>query len=173
MAEMDDATWGAMHDLLEIGPGDRERPQVTEIYDQLDDVWGPGGWSCRFTIASAQPPAVSCMLELGGASKSGVGSGPTLEDAAVAAFWMALAQAGAGRKPLPPRLPDSGQPAAAPPKSSAQELIDRLIARLREQGKGKEAATLVVRYGGYGNDPETTKKLYGELRALLIEKEPS
>jgi len=46
-----------------------------------------------------------------------------------------------------------------------------LVARLREAGKGREAAALVVKYGGYGADPEATRKLYGELRALLLEKE--
>ncbi len=168
MAVMAETAWDAMHELLEAGA---ERPPLAEVYGWLDEVWGPGGWSCRFQIASAAPAAVSCTLELGGAIRGGVGTGPTLEAAAEAALWMALAQAGAGRFPAIPATPET--PTAASSKPDAQELIDRLIARLREQGKGREAAALVVKYGGYGGDPETTKRLYGELRALLLEKETS
>jgi len=171
MTEVNDAAWDAMHDLLD---GGTKRPPLAEVYDRLDAVWGPGGWSCRFQVAAAGPPAVACTLELGGTARSGVGTGPSLEAAAEAAFWAALAQAGAGRRAAPAQPAPAREAApSAPAKPSAQELIDRLIARLREAGKGKEAAALVVKYGGYGTDPETTKKLYGELRALLLEKEPS
>ena len=171
---MDDATWDAMAALLEVGPLGSEPSAASWLYEQLDTLWGPGGWSCRFQVASVQPPAVSCSLELGGTVKSGVGSGATLEAAAEAALWMAAAQAGVGRPPsAPPGARREAPPKPETAKPSAQELIDRLIARLREAGKGREAAALVVKYGGYGSDPETTKKLYGELRALLLEKEPS
>ncbi|HHO58457.1 MAG TPA: DNA repair protein Rad52 [Oceanithermus profundus] len=171
---MDDATWDAMAALLEVGPLGSEPSAASWLYEQLDALWGPGGWSCRFQVASVQPPAVGCSLELGGAVKSGVGSGATLEAAAEAALWMAAAQAGVGRPPsAPPGARREAPPRPETAKPSAQELIDRLIARLREAGKGREAAALVVKYGGYGSDPETTKKLYGELRALLLEKEPS
>lgn len=174
MAPMDEAGWDAMHALLETGPLGAEPSAAAWLYQQLDAIWGPGGWGCRFQVASAQPPAVSCTLELGGVARSGVGSGETFEDAAEAALWQAAAQAGVGRPPAlhPEAHPEAslGTEAARP---SAQELIDRLIARLREAGKGREAAVLVVKYGGYGRDPETTKRLYGELRALLLEKEPS
>lgn len=52
----------------------------------------------------------------------------------------------------------------------AHEVIERLIERLREEGLGKEAALLVVRYQGYGRTPEESRELYGRLRALLLEK---
>ncbi|WP_456447373.1 Rad52/Rad22 family DNA repair protein [Oceanithermus sp.] len=171
---MDEAGWDAMHALLEAGPLGTEPSAAAWLYEQLDAIWGPGGWSCRFQVASAQPPAVSCTLELGGVARSGVGTGETLEAAAEAALWQAAAQAGVGRPPaaLPEARPEA-PPRTEAAKPSAQELIDRLIARLREAGKGREAAALVVKYGGYGRDPETTKRLYGELRALLLEKEPS
>lgn len=174
MKGMDEANWNAMRVLLETGPLGGEPQAAAWLYEQLDAIWGPGGWACRFQVASARPPAVSCTLELGGVARSGVGTGETLEEAAETALWRAAAQAGLGRppaaEPLPRRTPAASPPAAKP---SAQELIDRLIARLREAGKGREAAALVVKYGGYGGDPETTKKLYGELRALLLEGEPS
>lgn len=52
----------------------------------------------------------------------------------------------------------------------AHEVIERLIERLREEGLGKEAALLVVRYQGYGRTPEESRELYGRLRSLLLEK---
>ncbi|MGK0618410.1 Rad52/Rad22 family DNA repair protein [Meiothermus cerbereus] len=52
-------------------------------------------------------------------------------------------------------------------KPEPQELIDRLIERLKHAGLGKQAALIVMKYGGYGKHPEETRKLYGELRALL------
>ncbi len=58
-------------------------------------------------------------------------------------------------------------PPAAEAKPEPQELIDRLIERLKEAGLGKQAAQIVMRYGGYGKHPDETRKLYGELRALL------
>ncbi len=58
-------------------------------------------------------------------------------------------------------------PAPALAKPEPQELIDRLIERLKEAGLGKQAAQIVMKYGGYGKHPDETRKLYGELRALL------
>ena len=52
-------------------------------------------------------------------------------------------------------------------KPEPQELIDRLVERLREAGLGKQTAQIVMKYGGYGKSPDETRKLYGELRALL------
>lgn len=52
-------------------------------------------------------------------------------------------------------------------KPESQELIDRLIERLKEAGLGKQTAQIVMKYGGYGKHPDETRKLYGELRALL------
>jgi hypothetical protein len=54
--------------------------------------------------------------------------------------------------------------------AGAHEVIERLIERLREEGLGKEAALLVVRYQGYGRTPEESRELYGRLRSLLLEK---
>ncbi len=167
MTPVDADAWKALHEPLD----DRGKgaPTLERLFERLDEVWGPGGWGCRYQIAAVEPAAVVCTLELGGAAKSGVGAGVTLEEAAAQAFRHAAAQAGLGRDLAAITVtPEKPGPAAKP---SAQELIDRLVAKLREAGKGREAAELVVRYGGYGGDPETTKKLYGELRALLLQKE--
>ncbi|RIH92297.1 hypothetical protein Mgrana_01848 [Meiothermus granaticius NBRC 107808] len=54
-----------------------------------------------------------------------------------------------------------------PAKPEPQELIDRLMERLKEAGLGKQAALIVNKYSGYGKTPDETRRLYGELRALL------
>lgn len=148
------------------GLPDEGAPEVQQIYNLLDKAWGIGGWSCSLEIASVRPAAVACTLEIEGVKRSGVGEGENLTQAATAAIWMAAQQAGI-HSPTP--HPGS-ETASRQAKPSAQELIDKLLAKLREAGKGREAAALIVKYGGYGIDPETTRKLYGELRALLIEK---
>lgn len=139
---------------------------LAALYEVFDETWGPDGWSCTFSAVSARPAAVVCQLEFAGVKRSGVGEGASLEEAALRALQMAARQAGLE---LPAETP---QPVAVPEpkKPGAQELIDKLVTRLREAGKGREAAALVVKYGGYGSDPEATRKLYGELRALLVEK---
>lgn len=67
--------------------------------------------------------------------------------------------------------PSPPQPGTHPPspqsKPEPQELIDRLMERLKESGMGKQAAQVITKYGGYGKTPDETRRLYGELRALL------
>jgi hypothetical protein len=79
----------------------------------------------------------------------------------------------------PPSTP--GAPASDPPavaekpvpekpaaeKPTGQQMIDRLVDRLKDEGQGLAAARLLVRYGGYGKDPDTARELYAHLRALL------
>lgn len=59
---------------------------------------------------------------------------------------------------------------AAPPpapKAEGQQIIDRLIERLKAEGQGLAAARILVKHGGYGKDPQAARELYAELRALL------
>lgn len=137
---------------------------ATSLYELFNEAWGPEGWSCTFSAVSTRPAAVVCLLEFAGVKRGGVGEGASLEEAALRALLMAAQLAG-----LEPRESEVGL--AAGPKPSPQELIDKLVSRLRELGKGREAAALIIKYGGYGADPEATRKLYGELRALLVQKE--
>lgn len=58
-----------------------------------------------------------------------------------------------------------GAPATGKP--TGQQMIDRLVDRLKDEGQGLAAARLLVRYGGYGKDPDTARELYAHLRALL------
>jgi len=68
-------------------------------------------------------------------------------------------------RPLPPEAVEGAE--GEPAKPEPQELIDRLMERLKEAGLGKQAALIVNKYSGYGKTPDETRRLYGELRALL------
>jgi hypothetical protein len=62
----------------------------------------------------------------------------------------------------------SGPEETAPVKSAGQLAIDKLVERLEQEGKGKEVAKLVVKYGGYGQNPDAARELYSKLRTLLV-----
>ncbi|TFU16827.1 Rad52/Rad22 family DNA repair protein [Thermus tengchongensis] len=131
---------------------------------------------------------VKCRLTIRGVTKEDVGEGDSLKAAFSDALKRAAVKFGVGRylyrlekqwvdydsekgRFTPPRLPEGeGSPEAPLPeeeKPEAYRLIDQLMERLKEKGLGKEAAKIVTKYGGYGKTPEETKRLYGELRALL------
>jgi hypothetical protein len=61
-------------------------------------------------------------------------------------------------------------PASSDARSEGQQVIERLVDRLRAVGLGREAAALVVEHGGYGRSPEDARELYRKLRELLLEK---
>jgi hypothetical protein len=63
--------------------------------------------------------------------------------------------------------PESVAPAGSEPKAEGQQIIDRLIERLKAEGQGLAAARILVKHGGYGKDPKAARELYAELRALL------
>lgn len=62
---------------------------------------------------------------------------------------------------------DAGAGAA---RSEGQQAIERLVDRLRAEGLGRQAAALVVEYGGYGRSAEAARELYRRLRELLLQK---
>ena len=76
-----------------------------------------------------------------------------------------------------PSLAASPAPAEAAPlvdsanadvgKSEGQKAIDRLIERLKNEGRGLEVTQLVMNYNGYGDSPDASRELYSKLRALL------
>jgi len=137
--------------------------------------------------------AVKCRLRIMDVCKEDVGEGDSFKAAFAEAFLRAAAKFGAGRSLLlepqwvehnpsePSQAKLAGtvnaynQPAVETPaehpepsvRPGLQELIDRLLERLKHAGLGKQAALIVMKYGGYGKHPEETRKLYGELRALL------
>ena len=65
-----------------------------------------------------------------------------------------------------PTEPTQAEP---PAKSAGQQAIDKLVDRLKADGKGLGAAKLLNAYGGYGSDPVAARELYAKLRALLLE----
>ncbi len=85
----------------------------------------------------------------------------------------------AERASAPPRTAPDDADGAAPDvlraaaearglTAEGQRMIDRLLERLKEEGQGLAAARLLVRHGGYGNDPASARELYAALRALLV-----
>jgi hypothetical protein len=94
-------------------------------------------------------------------------SGPAAEAPSGRAFAPAPV-AGDAAPPAPTAAPSASDPPAAPaPKPEGQQIIDKLIERLKAEGQGLAAARIMVRHGGYGKDPQAARELYGELRALL------
>lgn len=61
------------------------------------------------------------------------------------------------------------RPAAA--RADGREVIERLVERLKGAGRGREAAALVVEFGGYGRTADEARELYRRLRELLIAAE--
>ncbi|MDM7324743.1 MAG: Rad52/Rad22 family DNA repair protein [Thermus sp.] len=139
---------------------------------------------------------VKCRLTVLGVTKEDVGEGDSLKAAFSDALKRAAVKFGVGRylyrlekqwvdydpekgRFTPPKLPEpppseealvalpEGQTRIEEEKPEAYRLIDQLLERLKEKGLGKEAAKIVTKYAGYGKTPEETKRLYGELRALL------
>jgi hypothetical protein len=83
-----------------------------------------------------------------------------------------------GVEPVPVAVPSSvgsaleeyepRPPAPAPTKSAGQQAIDKLVDRLKAEGRGLQAAKLLTSYGGYGSDPAAARELYAKLRELLL-----
>jgi len=67
-----------------------------------------------------------------------------------------------------PGAPAAASDVPATAKPEGQQMIDRLIERLKAQGQGLVAARILVRHGGYGKDPQAARELYAELRQLLL-----
>ncbi len=55
-------------------------------------------------------------------------------------------------------------------RPEGQQVIERLVDRLKAEGLGHEAARLVVSFGGFGRTTEEARDLYKRLRELLLEK---
>ena len=67
------------------------------------------------------------------------------------------------------RPPEPAPAEPAPVKSAGQQAIDKLVDRLKAEGKGLGAAKLLNAHGGYGSDPAAARELYAKLRELLLE----
>lgn len=159
---------------------------------RLDEVVGIDGWSYTYTLGER---ALSCALSIRGATKSAVVflefSTPegAADDALIRAaerfgmrpvadmsaqYWVDYnAESGEPLFEPPLPAPTVQRETVSPPsperaKPAGQQAIDRLLDRLKEEGLGLQAAKLIVRFEGYGSNPQAAKELYAELRALLL-----
>lgn len=133
------------------------------LMDRLDEAVGPEGWQDAYELLLAREGfyLFRCRLTVLGVTKEGIGEGGSPKEAALDAFREAAARFGLGRHGALREAPGA--------KPEPHELIDRLVERLRQMGKGREAARIIARHSGYGRTAEETKRLYSELRALLRE----
>jgi hypothetical protein len=158
--------------------------------EQADPGWSVG-WSCDAT----SPYVVHVRLDAGGVSRGGLGSGPTLHDARLAALADAARLYGVGTggeghwveydpedgpntADLDADLGEDGgaapapRPAALPPEpprdpqmDKARRHIEDLIDQLKAAGKSGEATRVLLR--GYGETLEESRAIYKELQAIL------
>lgn len=171
----------------------RVRPQLKykAVLERLDEALGQTGWSNRFFSFGA---AFGCELTVDAVTKAEVVG--TRDADAVECAHDAFVYA-AERLGMVPHIDTSKEywvdydtennmilhepnlistVILTPPvteKPAGQQAIDRLVERLRQEGRGLEAAKLVMNYGGYGEDAEAARELYSKLRALLLEKDGS
>jgi hypothetical protein len=142
-------------------------PHWEALVERLNQVAGPGGWSCG--LRPFETPAgfaVVGRLEVGGVYREAIGEAATLAQAGQVALRQAayLLGLGCGAVGVAPPVV---APAADPPKPDPHQLIDQLIEQLRKQGKGREVAQIVLKYQGYGTTLEESRRIYAELRTLL------
>lgn len=169
------------------------------VVARFDEVCGPEGWSMRYLPFGADGVVCELSIDGVTKAEVVHARSPQDRPEALAGSALSRAAAHFGlRPPADPTAsawvdadPESGEPlhppdlsAAAetpatasapepeplPDKPAGQVAIDRLVERLRDGGLGLEAARLLVEHGGYGEDPETARDLYGRLRALLRDR---
>ena len=179
----------------------RVRPQLSyeAVLERLNEVVKPSGWSNRYVALGDD--ALSCELSVEGVTKTEVAllrdlsSDEVAHDAFVyaaelfgmvppvdteAVYWVdydpeaktILHEPAAEVEAAPPPTPSVITPPSTP-KPAGQQAIDRLVERLKGEGRGLEVAKLINTYGGYGQDKDAARELYSKLRALLQTLEDS
>ena len=185
-----DIEWRVV-ELSKDGKQARLRPQLAyqAVLKRLNDTLGPQGWSNRYFVLiegvfscelTIEQVIKSCWM----ADKKLISNDLLAQDALVyAAEYFGLVS-GVKLKPdywveydpehqtilfepEPTWIQEVTPAKDLPEKPAGQQAIDKLIERLRQEGQGLEAAKLLIRYGGYGQNPEAAKELYGKLRGLL------
>lgn len=192
-----DVEWRVIQ-ILSDGHEAKVRPQLRfeRVRQRLDETLGIAGWSSRYRAvgeAVACELSVANVTKSALAESTYVDKSTAAQDAFVYAAELfglvppvnrfetfqvdydaeaktplfdpeAMTEGGVQRE-----APLSPPPVAeAPAKTAGQQAIDKLVERLEQQGRGKEVARLIVQYGGYGQNPEAARELYGKLRALLV-----
>ena len=172
------------------------RPQLyyQAVVDRLDGI-GLRAWSNRF-IAIADRTIIA-EIEIDKTVKSQILSldNPLLDSTIIAQDAFVQAAEGFGIKTnieakdywvdydpvtktiifepeiaMKPTMPSKAVENIKQDKSETKEVIDRLVERLGSEGLGLEAAKLLTEHGGYGDNSESAKLLYGKLRSLLLAK---
>ncbi|EYB69523.1 hypothetical protein DEIPH_ctg004orf0026 [Deinococcus phoenicis] len=150
------------------------------------------GWSLTWACDSVAPPVVRARLDVLGATREGVGTGHTLQDAKLRALadaarffgvpapearWVeydpedgpntaeldAEAEGVAAPAVRPTPLPP--EPPRDPQMDKARRHIEDLLEQLKAAGKGGEATRVLLR--GYGETVEESRAIYKELQAIL------
>ena len=194
----DAVTWRVLEVAEAETPGGaaraRVRPQLPfeAVLERLNEALQPSGWSNRYVALGDN--ALSCELSVENVTKTEValsngqlGADEVAHDALVYAaelfgmvppvdttkvYWVdydpeaktilhepaAEVEAAAPEVLTPPSTP----------KPAGQQAIDRLVERLKGEGRGLEVAKLINTYGGYGQDKDAARELYSQLRALLM-----
>jgi hypothetical protein len=119
------------------------------------------------TLEPLHPPDLGEITQMvaGNADRGRLEVEPVGEPAEVPALEHVDAPVPTDSAALPSVAPAADAPAAKP---TGQQMIDRLVERLKGEGQGLAAARLLVKYGGYGKDPEAARELYAHLRELLL-----
>ncbi len=180
--------------IIEVSTDNKQarlRPQLNydKVIQRLNEVLGLEGWSNRyFPLAIG---VFSSELTIQGVTKSCwvadrglVNSELLAQDALVyAAEYFGIVSAVKQRpdywveydpeqqtilfEPEPELILAASPTPDIPEKPAGQQAIDKLLERLKQEGQGLEAAKLLIRFGGYGQNPEAARELYSKLRDLL------
>ena len=177
----------------------RVRPQLsyTTVLERLNEVVQPSGWSNRYVALGND--ALSCELSIESVTKTEVAlpneklsADEVAHDAFVYAaelfgmvppmdaetvYWVDYDPEAKTilHEPAAEVVPEAAEVLTPPstPKPAGQQAIDRLVERLKGEGRGLEVAKLINTYGGYGQDKDAARELYSQLRALLLTEEPT
>ncbi|ABF44491.1 DNA single-strand annealing protein, containing HHH motif, Rad42/Rad22/RecT/erf family [Deinococcus geothermalis DSM 11300] len=150
-------------------------------------------WSLTWACESVSPPVVRARLSLLGATREGLASGHTLQDAKLRAladaarfFGVALPAEAQWVEYDPEEGPNTADlvaeaesvaapavhpalrptdPPRDPQMEKARRHIEDLLDQIRAAGKGGEAARVIM--NGYGETLEESRALYKELQAIL------
>ena len=196
----DAVTWRVLEVAEADAPGGaaraRVRPQLLYItvLERLNEVAQPSGWSNRYVLLGDD--ALSCELSIESVTKTEItlfteqlSADEVAHDAFVYAAELFGMVPPVDTEPVywvdydPEAKTILHEPAAeveatpevltppSAPKPAGQQAIDRLVERLKGEGRGLEVAKLINTYGGYGQDKDAARELYSQLRALLLTEE--
>ncbi|UBV42472.1 single-stranded DNA-binding protein [Deinococcus taeanensis] len=163
-------------------------PDLDVLASQLDAI--DPGWSLGWHCDHLDPPVVRARLSVLGATREGLATAHTLQDAKLAALadlartygvtpsseslWVEYdPEDGANTSeletdapaPRPLSRPLPPEAPRDPQMEKARRHIEDLLEQLKVAGKGGDAARILMR--GYGETLEESRAIYKELHSLL------